>query len=314
MIIQNNEQTIKETLDSLASLTTRIIVADIGCTDKTADICKNYGADVVKIDCKKDRSIARNQLVNLSDSEWNLQIEPWETIIQGQHELKSLEPGTYRCNVIQKTIITKPIRFWHKKQAIYKYPVFETIKGQGQSTNIYIRATPPDMNENNLKLLEHWKSKNPLAVEPYYYKACILLTQQRWKEFLDIGNYFLFQEKKMTMATTMTRYYMATVHCYIEKNYQKSIDLLMYCLAHRPLMAEFWCLLGDIYYAINEFNKAKCFYENAKILGSRRLNSDEWPFDIVKYKDHPNKMIASCDELFNKGQKLKTISCRNNLI
>lgn len=147
MIIQNNEQTIKETLDSLASLKTRIIIADIGCTDKTADICRNYGAEVIKIDCKKDRSIARNQLVNLSDSEWNLQIEPWEILIRGQEELESLKSGTYRCNVIQKTIITKPIRIWHKKQAVYKYPVFETIKGQGQSTNIYIRATPPDMTE-----------------------------------------------------------------------------------------------------------------------------------------------------------------------
>lgn len=310
-MIQNNELTIKETLDSLSSLNAQIIVGDIGSTDQTASICRKQGIKVTKIDCKQNRSSARNQLAALSESDWNLHLEPWETIIRGHEELEKLTiPGTFRCNVIQKTIITKPIRIWHKDKKInYKYPAFETIAGEGQPTNIYIRANPPDMTIANLELLDKWKTDNPVATEPYYYKACILLTQGKYKEFLDVGNHFLFLEKKMTMASTMIKFYMATVHCYIEKSYQKAIDLLMHCLAHRPLMAEFWCLLGDIYYAIDQFDKAKCFYENAKILGSRRLNSDEWPFDIIKYKSHPDAMIESCNALFEKSQKFKTISC-----
>jgi tetratricopeptide (TPR) repeat protein len=99
---------------------------------------------------------------------------------------------------------------------------------------------------------------------------------------------------------------MATVYCYVLKDQRKALELLMYCFAEKPLMAEFWCLLGDIYYEADEYGKAKCFYENAKILGSRRLNSDEWPFDISKYKDYPDKMIASCDEVISKAIRIKS--------
>ena len=118
-MIQNNELTIKETLDSLSSLNAQIIVGDIGSTDQTASICRKQGIKVTKIDCKQNRSSARNQLAALSESDWNLHLEPWETIIRGHEELEKLTiPGTFRCNVIQKTIITKPIRIWHKDKKI----------------------------------------------------------------------------------------------------------------------------------------------------------------------------------------------------
>jgi tetratricopeptide (TPR) repeat protein len=62
-------------------------------------------------------------------------------------------------------------------------------------------------------------------------------------------------------------------------------------------MSEFWCLLGDCYYAIKDYEKSKSFYENALILGNKRLKNDGWPLEISKYKDYPQKMIESCDKI-----------------
>lgn len=305
MVIQNNQETIQKAIDSVSSLNPHFIFADIGCTDNTTSICKRYG-EVIRMNFKNDLSVIRNDLLEKS-SEWNLHLEPWEVVIAGIDELECLQEGNYRCNIIQNTLITKPIRIWHKSNKNkYKNPVFEILSGKADPTGIYIRSNPPDMTGRNLALLEAWKEKNPVIFEYYYYKACIFLTQRKWKEFIDMANHFLFQEKKMTMASTMTRYYMATVYCYVLKDYQKALELLMYCLADRPLMAEFWCLLGDIYYQTDEYSKAKCFYENAKLLGSRRLNSDDWPFDIDKYKDYPDKMILSCEEIISKAIRIKS--------
>jgi hypothetical protein len=77
---------------------------------------------------------------------------------------------------------------------------------------------------------------------------------------------------------------------------------MIICLSANVLMAEFWCLLGDAFYKLNKYAKAYSLYENAIILGERRLKSDPWPMDIPKYKSYPRKMIQSCKELL-EGEK-----------
>lgn len=63
------------------------------------------------------------------------------------------------------------------------------------------------------------------------------------------------------------------------------------------MMAEYWCLLGDVYYQQSSYEKAKHFYENALVMGARRLRTDAWPMEISKYKAYPNKMMAACDRI-----------------
>jgi tetratricopeptide (TPR) repeat protein len=87
------------------------------------------------------------------------------------------------------------------------------------------------------------------------------------------------------------------VYCYIKYDYKSALESILPCIAKKPTMAEFWCLLADIYYATKDYEKAKSFYENAIILGGKRLRSDEWPLEVSKYKDYPQKMIDSCEKI-----------------
>lgn len=307
LIVQNNEETIEEALESVLPLNGKILIGDIGSTDKTLEICKKYHVEIVKLSLNNDLGKVRNKLTEYSQTEWNFYIEPWEKIIQGHEEIQKVSHLSH-CSIIQDYLITKSIRIW-SKETKFKYPVYECLNGPSKESDVFIHAKQIDLSERNLKLIKVWKEKNPLALEPHYYLACILFGQRKWKEFLDVANYFIFQETKQTMASIMTRYYLSLVYFYLEKNYRKSINNLLFCLTKKPLMAEFWCLLGDVYYHLDKYDKAIAFYENAKILGSCRLKTDEWPLEILKYKEYPNEMIENCEKMIqntNLYQKIKS--------
>jgi hypothetical protein len=59
-------------------------------------------------------------------------------------------------------------------------------------------------------------------------------------------------------------------------------------------MAEFWCLLGDVYYALNDYEKAFQFFQNGLIIGKKRRMDCEWFMEISKYEEYPKKMMEAC--------------------
>jgi len=302
LIIKNNEETIEHTLESLLPLNGNILVGDLGCKDDTVGKCRQYGATIVRLSLNNDLSQARNYLMKSSDSKWNLYIEPWETILSGHEIIQQSLIGpqiAYKLSIIQGDVITKQIRLWHKNTDLkFKNPVFETLtKEDAKDLPAYISVGPNNNSSLYLELVEKWRDRCPLATEPIYYTACSHLSGKNWDTFLNWAGLYLHQEKSDVMSVYMTHYYCSMVNCYIKKDYQHAIQSLLPCLAKKPTMAEFWCLLGDVYYAIKDYDRAKTFYENAMFLGSRRLKDDGWPLEISKYKEYPQKMIEGCDKI-----------------
>lgn len=314
MIIKNNEETIEHTLESLLPLNGNILVGDLGCKDETVNKCRQYGATIVRLSLNDDLSQVRNHLLKSSDSKWNLYIEPWETILTGHEMIQQAIIGpqiAYKMSIIQGDVIIKQTRLWHKNTGLkFKNPVFETITQEdAKDLPAYISVGPNNNSNLYLELVEKWRDRCPLATEPIYYTACSHLNGKNWDTFLNWAGLYLHQEKSNSMSVYMTHYYCSMVNCYIKKDYQQAIQSLLPCLARQPTMAEFWCLLGDAYYAIKDYDKAKTFYENALILGSKRLKDDGWPLEISKYKEYPQKMIEGCNKIkeFSKnyGSKIK---------
>ena len=103
------------------------------------------------------------------------------------------------------------------------------------------------------------------------------------------------------MSSVMLRYYYAYVQLIHFKDAQACLKNINLCLCAKPLMSEFWCLMADVYYhLLHQFQFAKEFYENAIIMGNKRLKTDKYPMDISKYKSYPLKMIDSCDKIVSK--------------
>lgn len=297
-IVKDNEDIIDRMLDSIQSLNSQLLVGDMGCKDSTINKCLKIKAKIVRLHLENDLSKARIELLKHSQTKWNLYIEPWEFFLSGKELLEkytSLQPAAYKFNILDSDLITKQIRLWHTDTKVYfKNPVFEHLVGSSLSSDVYLVSENKQINEN---ILENWLKEKPLSSEPIYYKAFIELKKNNWDAFLNYASNYLYKEKILKKPVVMTYYYVSMVNCYIKNDLKKALEAIVPCLSSCPTMAEFWCLTGDIFYTMKDYKKAKSFYENAILLGCKRSSLDDYPIEISKYREYPEKMIRSCQEI-----------------
>jgi glycosyltransferase involved in cell wall biosynthesis len=297
ILTRNNRATLEPTLRSAVAINGRILVADMGSTDGTQDLARSMGAFVETVDIPEDIAKLRNSLVARTKTDWQMFLEPGETIIAGIENL-TLDGNAWHVSILQDDLLTKEIRIWNKKHSCFINPVYESIKGEAGILALTIYRPSGAVPE--LGRVRAWKTKQPTAFEPAYYEAMGLLATKQLDEFLRAAELYFFRQPDRTMATTMLEYYHGLVLSYYKDDLQQAGQKAVRCLADRPLMAEFWCLLGDIYYKGGEYKKAQAFYENGMILGSRRLKDDLWPLQISRYEEYPTTMIASCQNLLRE--------------
>lgn len=295
ILTKNNEKTLRTTIESISPIVSQIVIGDLGSTDNTKNICKQLG--VVWENCQgMNRSRARNFLFDTHKSQFHFAIEPWEFLSSGHDRLRKLKCNTM-VNIFSNGSLSKDVRIWNTGK--YHNPIFERLDEDGLDSNLVLYSAGGVRFEDAMTLLETWKDDNPTSARPYYYHACMLLSESRYEEFLKMADHYLFIEKEQnSMSAIMTRYYYALVQLLYRRKARPALQNLNLCLCVNPLMAEFWCLTGDVYYhLIKDHEKAKDFYENAIILGSRRLTNSPWPMEVAKYSEYPQKMIASCNDI-----------------
>lgn len=296
MLTKNNSKTIQKTLESI-SFADEILVADLGSSDNTVSICESRGAIVEKFD--RPRNEARNALIAQGSEGWNFMIEPWEVITHGHKAIEKCSGAIAYGTILQNKSISKELRFWEGKGWAFHNPVFERLNGatEREVPTVFYSLGSPDYDEA-LNIIREWKGHKPTSIRPWYYHACVLLAQGKWKEFIPVSEHYMALDRSISMSTIMNRYYYAMASLVYFKEVRPALQNLTLCLSERPLMAEFWCLMGDVFYHLSkDFKRAQEFYENAIKLGSKRLKTDKWPMDITKYKSYPEKMIESCKKI-----------------
>ena len=87
ILVKNNELTIERCLNSILHLNCKILIGDLGCRDRTIDICNSYNCEVTRISLNDNFSLARNHLKGLTKTQWNFFIEPWEQLLYGDEEI-----------------------------------------------------------------------------------------------------------------------------------------------------------------------------------------------------------------------------------
>lgn len=294
LITKNNADVIEKTLASLPP--SQILVGDLGSTDATTKICHEHKAKVVNLDFDGDYSAVRNQLAERSETEWNFYLNPGETLVSGHHLLEEERGGSaYYAQIFQGKMISKEVRLW--RGVSFDNPVFEGIFDEsGKVLDVIIYSPGNVITDEMLDLVMAWKDRNPSVPEVHYYESCIWLAKQDYKRYLTCAEKYLFC-KKTGISSVMTSYYSGLVRLYSTGKTEEAIRAAVACLAVKPLMAEFWCLLGDAYYKVADYERAIEFYDNAILLGSKRPMADLWPIDIRKYGDHPHRMMKSCTQM-----------------
>jgi tetratricopeptide (TPR) repeat protein len=298
LLTKNNADTIQSAIRSVRSLGP-VLVGDCGSTDSTLVSARMEGANITALPFQ-DRSQAKNHLSALAKTSWLLVLEPWENLAGGKDEIIKIANGpeiACRVQVLQGSMLIKETRLWATRLNFqFRNPVYETIDPVEPMLETYIVSKGDRDFKSKYAAIEQWEAARATFPDPHYYHACLLLSEGKYDEFLSRAERYLFLENK-GISAVMTNYYVGLILLYFKKKPQEALEKVLPCLAVKPTMAEFWCLLGDVYYRTRDYARAKTFYENAIILGARRLKTDFWPMDIVKYKEYPEKMIASCESL-----------------
>lgn len=296
-IIDGNCKIIKNLFDSIASKNVKFLVTNIGADSETIKICNSYDVEIDYQTQTTDYSEALNLSLPKITTNHCLYLNPWEQYLSGDFE--SLNERIYNVSVISNNIIVKEPRIWLKSSGIkFKNPICQTLTEKTDNLSNFVILSIPQDNTDKLKKITNWCIKDPTNVDATYYNAAYQLILGNHENFLNMSEKYMRLNKKKSIASTMNKYYFSMVKAFQKQDSKAAIQNLIQCIEYYPLMAEFWCLLGDIYYEnLHQYEMAAEFYENGYILGSQRKTNDQWPIDIDKYDTYPKKMIESCKAL-----------------
>lgn len=293
ILLRNNRETIGRTLDSVSGLG-KIMIGNLESNDGSLEVCSSYDLDIVDVGKKRDFSLIRN---GLAGEGLNFYLEAWEFLARGREEIISADGGRQAC-VISGGMASKETRIWQGKNG-FANPVYETIIDQSASYDpriVIVSGDAPNLGSERRELVKKWLESRPTACEPYYYMACSCLYERKYEDFFFYASKYLAIERNPGVESVLLCYHMAQIELHTGRLNDASSHIV-FCLSVRPMMAEFWCLLGDLFYKQNKFGKARSIYENAIIIGKSRKNSDSYPVEISKYKEYPTKMINNIDEI-----------------
>lgn len=261
------------------------------------------------VDYSLGRDVCRNQLMSRAKTRWNMWLHPGETLSDQIAEIADVvnNDGTpMSFAVINDDAISHQTRLWSDGR--FSNRAYEKLNVDGKVGECVIFSRDRKFGHDELDLIESWPRENPTQPKPFYYRACSRLSLGDRKGFLEDAKTYLFIEgDKTSESSMMMRYYIACLLCYEDRDAGGAIGNIMVCIAQNPTMAEFWCLLGDVYYHIlRKYEKASSFYENALVLGRSR-EKNGCSMEISKYEEYPNKMIDSCLKIVHNSKKLGKI-------
>ena len=78
--VYNEEENLRDCLDSVKGLADEIVIVDGGSTDKTLEIAKSFGAKIIKTDNPPIFHINKNKAIDAARGDWVLQLDADERV------------------------------------------------------------------------------------------------------------------------------------------------------------------------------------------------------------------------------------------
>lgn len=293
--IEGNNKKIIETINTATPLHPEKIVIGTPFPEKID--YRQQKLELIRINKNDNPVQIRKKLAKLGGN-LNLYLQAGEKIVKIWEYPKINKEQSY-VHIINNGIINKEPRLWTGTKIHFVSNYLDIIQtSSDEVTNIFIKSNKHTLDENKFLLIQKWKRENVTQKLPYYYEAIHYLSHNRVENFINSAMYYLFLNEQENIQSIMMRYYLSVVFAFHQRKIRDAIKNLTICLAYNPMMAEFWCLLGDIF--LKHYNhpvKAKHFYENAIILGKERKYKDLWPMHVEKYKSYPKKRIKTCEKI-----------------
>ncbi len=82
MIVKNEERFLAECLESVKDVVDEINIVDTGSTDRTVEIARSYGANVIFREWRNDFAWARNEALQMATKRWTFVLDADEELEQ----------------------------------------------------------------------------------------------------------------------------------------------------------------------------------------------------------------------------------------
>lgn len=284
MIVKNEENDLPRCLNSVAGLFDQIVIVDTGSTDNTRTIAESYGAEVHKFVWVEDFALARNFSFSKAKSDYIMwldaddEIKPEDKvkILNLKHNMRSdiyymlynYAPGK---DDIPTITVHLPRIVRNSSDARWQWPIHEAIiippSWRQERTDIVITHRKSFANRvkdstRNLSILRNAVKTYPYSSRMWFYLAKEVYGDCLFDECLSALVEF-FKLPDAWHDDIMYAYYMKATSLMYKLKKQDVIDVCTQAIIKDPKWAEFYAIMGQIYYDEQRWNEAIPWFEIA---------------------------------------------------
>ncbi len=312
MILKDEEDHIRRCLESVKGHVDEIVVVDTGSTDKTMEICKEYGAKVFEHPWEGSFSTARNQAMSHVSTEWILQLDGDELMdAESAPKIRDIVRSVHKstANMCYLTLFNRDIDDSKAKDltsintgkiirmgigAHYVNRIHNKLicDGDTRITGLKIyhygyhldEAKMKMKHERTLSMLLAQLEEMPDDPDTHYYLTIQYLRGEEWDKCIEhskIGA-TLFLKKEPDSQLLLLVYNAGAIAYYHKKaespdnkqEFLKNAEEL--CLKAVEIYSDYLdanSLLSSIYFATKQY--AKCYEVSVKFLAAAQMHKND---------------------------------------
>lgn len=287
MIVRDEERNLGRCLGSAKGLFDEIIIVDTGSKDRTKEIAASFGAKIHDFAWIDDFSAARNFAFSKVTTEWIMWLDADDELIPEDHarlmELKkhlgAAEAYLMAYNYAQDSEGKPLVRFFRHRilkndgRVRWKCPIHEHMvipPGFRECmTNIVVThrrsadAATQDKGRN-IRLLRKAVRDDPTSQRMKFYFGKELYSECEFKECAQVLEEYLSKgdwHENMVNA----HHFLSLAYAAVNEK-EKAIDACIRGIRLDPRWAEFYCVIGQIYYDRGDWGRATQWFEIARRL------------------------------------------------
>jgi glycosyltransferase involved in cell wall biosynthesis len=285
MIVKNEENNLKNCLESVCDLVDEINIVDTGSTDRTVEIAKQYTDRIFFFNWIDDFSAARNFSFSQATKEYIMWLDA-DDILEDRYREgflrfkagKNQDADYFMMGYILKKDANQiPVEISFRERIVKKSSNFkwtraihEIMNVSGKTENIGDVFITHNSSEDDKKdslarnafILQEIIKNGKQDMVDYYYYGVTLAAMGSYKEAVYPLEYFIENNNVSSMDMgAYTQLYKSYIDC---KYYEKAYGLLALNEEKLKDYAEYYCHLGNFMEEVmKDFNKAVTYYKRA---------------------------------------------------
>ena len=282
MIVKNEEKVLERCLKSIAPFVKEIIIVDTGSTDSTVQIAKRFTDKVFFFEWINDFSAARNFAFSKTTMPYIMWMDADDILKEKDQKLfkefltnAPLENDVFYLKYdvafdeFDNTTFSyfRERIFKREKNPVWIDPIHETCFCAGKHHFIDIaishkkeKVASPKRNLNIYNKLK--REKRPFSARMTYYYARELSAHKFYNKALKEFKKFLKMPDGWSQNKIEACFEMAKIY-FEKKEFTSALKILFESFCHGLPNGEVLCLIGQIYFELNNYSFAIYWYEQA---------------------------------------------------